>query len=153
MSRLFWVSWVSWVSWALRLATAGGLAIDAYVHADLAARYDANSDAAISQGDLFRIEAGVSALLALGLILVANRVIWSAALFVAASALGAVLLYAHSDVGRLGPLPDMYEPIWYPEKTLSAVAEGVASGTALLGLLIGRRDRWLVDLARRIWRR
>jgi hypothetical protein len=33
-------------------------------------------------------------------------------------------------------LPDMYEPFWYPEKTISAVAEGVAALAALALLLL-----------------
>jgi hypothetical protein len=45
---------------------------------------------------------------------------------IAGSALGAVLLYRYVDVEVLGPLPNMYEPLWYPEKTLSSVAEALA---------------------------
>ncbi|MGH3789612.1 MAG: hypothetical protein ACRDRU_15170 [Pseudonocardiaceae bacterium] len=51
---------------------------------------------------------------------------------VASSALGAVLLYRYVDLGSLGPLPDMHEPVWYPEKTVSAIAEGVAAGVLLV---------------------
>ena len=40
------------------------------------------------------------------------------------SALGAVLLYRYVNVPMLGPLPAMYEPVWFLEKSLSAVAEG-----------------------------
>lgn len=54
-----------------RLLAAAGLAVDAYVHAKLADRYDPIS-ASISQGDLFRIEAGLAALAAL-LVLVWHR--------------------------------------------------------------------------------
>jgi len=32
----------------------------------------------------------------------------------------------------------MYEPIWFFEKTLTAVAEGVGAVLALVGLIIGR---------------
>jgi hypothetical protein len=125
------------ISWLLRLSTAAALAIDAYVHADLAGRYDLNQgSAAISQGDLFRIEAGVSAFAALAVILTAWRLTWTFAFLVAASALGGVLLYRYYDPGFRGPLPDMYEPSWYPEKTLTAAAEGVAVITAALGLLL-----------------
>lgn len=128
--------------WLLRIVTAAGLAIDAYVHADLALRYDLNQGSAVlSQGDLFRIEAGVSAFAALAVILTAWRVTWMLAFLVAASALGALLLYRYHDPGAIGPLPDMYEPTMYPEKTLAAVAEGVAAGTALIGIAAA----WLIS--------
>ena len=59
---------------------------------------------------------------------------WLAALAVAASALGAVLLYRYVDVGALGPLPDMYENTWQvPGKLLSAYAEAAAIGLARTG--------------------
>ena len=132
------------ISWLLRLSTAAALAIDAYVHADLAGLYDLNQGrAAISQGDLFRVEAGVSAFAALAVILTAWRLTWTVAFLVAASALGGLLLYRYYDPGTLGPLPDMYEPSWYPEKTLAAAAEAAAVITTALGLLLagGRRQR------------
>jgi hypothetical protein len=137
------------VSWPLRLATAALLVVDAYVHADLVARYDPNQgSAALSQGDLFRIEAVVASLAALALLISARRLVWVVAVLVAASALGGLLLYQGYDPGTLGPLPDMYEPLWYPEKTFAALAEGAAALTAAFGLLVhratvtraGRRD-------------
>ena len=123
-------------SWALRVATAGALAIDAYLHADLAQEYDLNRNATISQGDLFRVEAGVASLAALLILVLATRVTWALAFVVAASALGAVQIYAHYDIGRLGPLPNMYEPLWFSEKTRAAIAETVATGTAALGFVV-----------------
>jgi hypothetical protein len=62
-----------------------------------------------------------------------------AAVLVAASALGAVVLYRYVDLGALGPLPDMYEDTWQvPGKLLSAYAEGTAVVLAGLGLLTHR---------------
>ena len=127
--------------WVLRVVTAAMLSVDAYVHADLAFRYDPNRTNSISQGTLFRWEAGAAAFAALAVLVVFWRVAWSLlawalAFVVAASALGAVLLYAHNDIGRLGPLPDMYEPFWFGEKTRAAVAEGIAAGTAALGFVL-----------------
>lgn len=123
----------SWL-WPFRLLTAAGLAVDAYVHADLASRYDA-VQGSVSQGDLFRIEAGVAALVALLVVLVGRRASLAAAFLVAASALGAILLYRYVDVGTLGPLPNMYEPVWFTEKAVAAVAEGAAAAAALVGSL------------------
>lgn len=129
------------VSWSLRIVTAAALAVDSYVHADLAVRYDLNRGTAISQGALFRIEAGISAFAALAVVLTAWRLTWALAFLVAASALGVLLVYRYRDLGALGPFPDMYEPIMYPEKTLTAIAEGVATVTALLGFLVHVRGR------------
>ncbi|MGW2831513.1 hypothetical protein [Streptomyces sp. NPDC001286] len=127
--------------WVLRLLTAAGLAVDAYVHADLAANYDPVTKT-ISQGDLFRIEAGAAALAALLVVLLGTRpLMWVYALLVAAAGVAAVLLYRYVDVGSVGPLPNMYEPGWYPEKTASVVAEAAAMVTAAAGLLLARHLR------------
>lgn len=123
--------------WLLRLLTVAALATDAYIHAHLAPDYDlvTGGGGGISQGDLFRIEAGFSALAALLLLVAATRLTWAFAFLVLASALGAILLYRYVDVGALGPLPDMYEPVWYTEKTVAASVEAAGTLTALTGLL------------------
>jgi len=120
----------------LRVVTGAALVVDAVVHLQVASRYDANTAGGLSQGDLFRVEA-VAALLAAGLLVATGRwVAWLLALLVAGSALGAVLLYANADVGPVGPLPDMYEPVWYGQKLVVALAEAVGTLTAGAGLLI-----------------
>jgi hypothetical protein len=124
------------VGWSLRLITAAALAVDAFVHLDLAGRYAANQGTGpLSQGDLFRIEAVVSGLAAVALLVSGRWLVWLAVWLVAASAVGAVLLYRYHDPGELGPLPDMYEPFWFREKTWVTIAEGVAVVTATAGLL------------------
>jgi hypothetical protein len=95
---------------ALGVATAALLAIDAYVHFDDADLYDIGTGAAITQGSLFRAQASVAVVVAIGLLVRLRWLAWAAAVVVAASATGAVFLYTYVDVGRLGPLPDMYEP-------------------------------------------
>jgi hypothetical protein len=117
---------------ALRLVTAIGLAVDAYVHFDLATQFDAVGGG-LTQGLLFRVE-GAAAVLTAVLVLLYGRRRWAAvpAFLVAVSALGAILLYRYVDVGQLGPLPDMYDPAWYPEKVLAVVAEALATITAAL---------------------
>jgi hypothetical protein len=127
---------------SLRLFAAAGLGVDAYVHADLAAQFDGNT-ASISQGSLFRLQAGAAALAALLLVAWGRRVATGLGLLISVSALGAVLLYRYVDVGPLGPLPDMYDPAWYTEKSASAVAEAFAAVCclALLALLLRRTRR------------
>ncbi|MFF2520976.1 hypothetical protein [Streptomyces liangshanensis] len=110
---------------AARLLAAAGLALDSYLHAHLADRYDLVS-ADISQGTLFRIEAGFAAAAAL-LILVWRR--WPAELFawsVAAGGLTLLLIYRYADIGAWGPFPNMYEPIWYGDKDFTVVVQAVA---------------------------
>lgn len=118
----------------LRLITAAGLALDAYVHAHLADRYDAVSNS-ISQGDLFRIEAGLAALAAL-LILVWRRPIATLyAFLVAAGGLALLLIYRYINVGTLGPFPNMHEPVWYQDKVMAAAAQAVAALSAAIVLI------------------
>lgn len=78
---------------------------------------------------------------ALGIVLRGRRLEAAVGFLAAAAALGAVLLYRFVDVGSLGPLPDMYEPIWYTEKAVSAIAEGVAV-LACLALFAVRQHEW-----------
>lgn len=118
--------WPSIAQVILRVTAAAGLAVDAYVHADLAAGFDANG-AHITEGDLFRIQAGLAALAALLVLVHGRRLSAAFALLVSLSAFGAVMLYHYVNVGTLGPLPNMYDPIWYTEKTVSAIAEAIAA--------------------------
>ena len=45
------------------------------------------------------------------------------------------------DLGPIGPLPDLYEPVWYPEKVVAAGGEAVAlvaAGLLLAGIRASR---------------
>ena len=108
----------------LRLLAFVGLAIDAYVHFDLASGFDANA-ADISEGTLFRIEASVAVAAAVLVIVVRRWITDLLAFLVLASGFGVLLIYRYIDIGAFGPFPDLYEPIWYTEKLLATVAEGV----------------------------
>jgi hypothetical protein len=119
---------------ALRVITAAALAVDAYVHADLAANY-ASAGTAISQSTLFLLEAAAASAAALIVLVIGRRAGFALAALVAVSALAAILVYRYVDIGTLGPLPNMYEPVWYPEKTTAAVAEAVAAVASVAGLL------------------
>ena len=103
----------------LALVVAAGLGVDAYVHWDLAPGFDGIAGTAsphISQGALFRLETAL-ALMAMLLVLLPRRRLGAVVAFlVAAGGLGAVLLSGYVDVGGFGPLPNMYDPIWYPRR-------------------------------------
>jgi hypothetical protein len=128
------VAWYG-VLWTARIATAAGLAIDAYVHLHLASLY-AEGGGAINEGVLFRAEAAVALLVTAAIIATGRRVCYLAGLAVAASALAVMLVSRYIDLGQIGPFPDLYDPVWYPEKLLAAYAEGAATVTALAGVIM-----------------
>jgi hypothetical protein len=123
----------------LRLVAVAGLAIDVWVHASLESQY-AGLGGTLTQGRLFGVEAAVAGVVGLWLLLTGSKWAWIAAFLIAASALGAVLLYRYVDVGTLGPLPNMYEPTWYFRKTLSAYAEATVVVAAAWRLALMYRD-------------
>lgn len=128
------------LSLALTAVAAAGLAYDAKVHLHLAGNYDAIGST-ITQGALFRIEAVVAILTAVALLVLDRRIVWLAAGLTGLAGVAAVVLYRYVDVGAIGPVPDMYEPIWYAEKTWSAVAEGVVAVVCGVRELLRARSR------------
>jgi len=125
---------------ALRLLTAVALGVDAYVHANLASRFD-GSGGTISQGTLFRLQAIAAGLTGLFVLVSGRRLAAALALLVAASAFAAVMVTRYVDIGALGPFPDLYDPAWYTEKTISAIAEGVAVVSSAILLFVVRAKR------------
>jgi hypothetical protein len=120
------------LEWALTILVVVGLAVDAFVHIDLASVFDGVKTSTLSQGDLFRVEAAAAVIAAIALLVRPGRNTAAFAFLVAAAGTVAVVLYRYVDVGAFGPVPDMYDPFWGPaEKTLSAVAEAVAALAAL----------------------
>ncbi len=123
----------------LRALIALALLVDAVVHLDLASGYQLSAPSGLGAGNLFRLESVVAVSAALFVLVRGSRTSYAAAFVVAASALSAVLLYRYVDVPALGPFPPMYEPLWFPEKALSAIAEAVAAIAAGAVLLRSRR--------------
>lgn len=122
----------------LIVVVVAGLAIDAWVHLDLASNYDSNSSRLLGEGNLFRAEGAVAIVAATALLARPGRYTALFALVVAAAGTAAVLIWTYLDVGAFGPFPNMYEPVWYAKKTLSAWGEGVAAVAALpLLFLVG----------------
>ncbi len=129
----------------LRLLVAAGLAADAIVHWRFApdmAPGPNTPDNVIPGDDLFYGQAIAAAVAAVLVLLWARRWTYAIAFVVAASAAGAVLLYYFVDFGQLGPIPRMYDPQWYGDKTISFAGEAVATVAALIGFFTaGRRER------------
>jgi glucan phosphoethanolaminetransferase (alkaline phosphatase superfamily) len=118
----------------LRICTAAALIIDAVIHWRDAPFYD-SAGPGLSQGELFRIQAVVAIVVAIAVLVWPRRGVWVIAFLVAASAVGAAVLYTYVNVGSLAGLPNMYEPSWSPSgKALSAIAEGAGALFALAGL-------------------
>lgn len=118
----------------LRAVVAAGLLVDAFVHLHLASGYQEASPGGIGLGTLFRIQAVTAIAAALYVLARGTRRAYAVALLVAGGALLAVLLSRYVDLPAIGPLPAMYEPLWFPEKAVSAAAEGLAAALAAIAL-------------------
>jgi hypothetical protein len=128
---------------AARLIAVAGLAIDAYVHLNLASTYS-EAQAPINEGVLFRAEAVLALITVIALTISRRRLPFVLGLAVSASALTLILVTRYVDIGPLGPFPNLYDPVWYPEKLWAAGGEAgaaVASVTGILLLGIRRRPR------------
>lgn len=129
---------------ALTVLVVAGLAVDAYVHFDLASAFAHNRTSTLSEADLFRLEAVAAVVAAVALLVRPRRYTAALAFLVAAAGLVAVLVTRYVDVGAFGPVPNLYDPYWEPAgKWLSAIAEGVAgvAALALTALLPARTPR------------
>jgi hypothetical protein len=129
------------VGLAFRLIVAAGLVVDAVVHLRLAPGYQLAIPGGIGQGNLFRVEAVVALAAAAYVLLRGSRLSFLVAALVGLSALAAVVETRYAQVPALGPIPSMYEPVWFFQKSLSAVAEGVAGCLALLAAAVTGRRR------------
>ena len=127
---------------ALIVIAVLGLAIQAFVHFDLASAFAGNKTSTLSESDLFRAEAVAAVIAAVALLVRPRRYTAAFAFLVAAAGTAAVIVYRYVNVGKFGPIPNMYDPYWAPfEKNLSVVGEVAATLAALaLFVVLGRRD-------------
>lgn len=123
----------------LRVLVAVALSVDAVVHLMLAPNYQLAAPGGIGAGNIFRIEAVVAVLAALYVLVRGSRWAYTAAFVIALSAFIAVMLYRYVNLPAIGPIPAMYEPVWFFQKTLSAVAEAVGAVLAMVGIVTARR--------------
>ncbi len=127
--------------WILRICVAAGLMISAVIHVQLAPGYQQAAPGGVGQGTLFLIQAGAAVLAAAFVLLRGSRTAFAAAAAVGFSSLVAVILYRYVQVPAIGPLPSMYEPVWYMAKVVTAVVEAAAGGLALSGYAFLRKGR------------
>ncbi len=120
--------------------TAVGLAVDAFVHFRVAGGYD-TVGSGITEGALFRLEGVLAIVAALLLIVRPNRITAAIAALVAGGGTFALLLYYFVNVGAIGPLPNMYEHVLYAEKSITLVAQAVATASAIALVVLGGPSR------------
>lgn len=119
-----------------RLLVALTLAASGWIHLDLAGSYDAIGDA-ITVGALFRAQAVAALAVALWLLLRRrDRLPLLAATAVGLASAVAVVLSVYVRIPALGPLPELYEPVWYDAKLAAAAAASAAAAAA--GILLAR---------------
>ena len=117
----------------VRVLTAVALAVSAYVHLDLSSSpYAAGGQ--LTLGALFLAQAVVAAVVALWVLVRPSRAAYAVAAVVAAASFLALVLSTYVRLPEVGPLPVLYEPVWYADKAVAAVAAGVALLAALAGL-------------------
>lgn len=122
----------------LRILTAAGLLVDAAVHLYLAPGYQESAPQGVGAGTLFILEAVAAVIAAVYVLLRGSRRSYLLALLVSLPALVAVVAYRYVDIPALGPIPGMYEPVWFVEKSVSAFAEAVAAVLSLAAIWLLR---------------
>ena len=126
---------------ALIAVVVVGLAIDAFVHFDLAGAFAGNKTSTLSEADIFRADATVALIAAVALLVRPRRYTAAFAFLVAAAGTAAVTVFRYVNVGKIGPIPNMYDPYWAPfEKSLSVIGEAAATLAALALLAILHRQ-------------
>ena len=92
-------------------------------------------------GDLFKVQAAVAGIVALALLVRPTPMVWLLAAAVGLASLLAVVVTVYVAVPAIGPLPRVFEPVWYPEKVLAAAAAAAALLAGLVGLVLAGRQR------------
>ncbi len=125
---------------SLRVLIAAGLVASASIHFQLAASYQQAAPGGIGQGNLFRIHAAVSLLTAVYILIKGSPPAFLMAALVTLSAFAAAILYRYVPLPEIGPIPSMYEPVWFTEKVIATVVEGIAGVLSVAGYLQRRKD-------------
>ena len=131
------------LSWVLIAVVVVGLVIDAIVHFDLASDFAKNKTSTLSEADLFRAEAVVSLVVALLVVVVPRWYTAALAFLVGASAAVVAVVTRYSNIGKIGPIPNLYDPYWAPTgKVVSVIGEAAAAiAAAALVVVLRARSR------------
>ncbi|MBG6226722.1 hypothetical protein IWX63_003324 [Arthrobacter sp. CAN_A2] len=123
----------------LRILIAVALVVSAVIHFQLAAGFQQAAPSGIGGGNLFRIQGAVAVLTALYVLARGTQRAFLLAAAVALASLVAVIAYRYFQIPAIGPIPSMYEPVWYTTKTITAIAEGLALILALAAYTLHRK--------------
>ncbi len=118
----------------LRLLVVAALVVSAYLHVVLAPDFDLVGER-VTLGDLFRVQAVVATVSALWLLIRGSRAAWLFAAGVGLGSLVPLVVSVYVEIPAFGPFPSLFEPVWYTEKVVAAVAAGAAGFGALPGAL------------------
>ena len=131
---------------ALYALTGAGLIVNAVIHLQLAATFDAVTGSLLSQGDLFRIQAAAGILITVALVIARRAWVAAIAVLIAVGGLGMLVLttLVPLDLTALG-LPAIFEPVWYSDKVIAALAQGLAALAAAALVVVERRRRAAVS--------
>lgn len=124
----------------LRLLVVIGFAVSALVHLSLAGSpWVAGGELTLSA--LFVADAATLLLVGAWILVRPSPVAWAIAVVAGLSSLLPLLVSTYVRVPGPGPLPALYEPVWYAEKAVAAVAAGVAATGSAVALVLARRRR------------
>jgi hypothetical protein len=124
------------VALLVRLVVACAFGVSAYVHLDLA-RGPWLAGGEVTLAGLFVADAVTAVAAAVWVVVRPTRAAWGGALLVAVASLLALLASTYTRLPAPGPLPVLYDPVWYGEKAVAAVAAGVAALGSAVGLVVG----------------
>jgi hypothetical protein len=117
----------------VRLVVACAFGVSAYVHLDLA-RGPWVAAGEVTLAGLFVADAVTALAAGLWVLVQPTRTSWAVALLVALASLLALLTSTYIRLPGPGPLPVLYEPVWYGEKAAAAIAAGIAALGSAIGL-------------------
>ena len=125
---------------ALRVIGALALGFSAYLHFRIAAeRPPLFADGQVTLSGLFVAQAVTATAVSLWVLVHGVRLAWLAFGAVALGSLTALLLSVYVQIPSIGPFPAIFEPLWYTDKVLAAIAAGVATIVAIAALATSRR--------------
>ncbi|WP_298459865.1 hypothetical protein [uncultured Cellulomonas sp.] len=124
----------------LRVLGAITLGFSGYLHLRIALdRPPLFGDGEVTLSGLFVAQAVAAAVVVVWVLVRGDVLAWLAFAAVAAGSLVALLLSVVVRIPSIGPLPVIYEPLWYTDKYLAAISAGLAVVVALVALALLRR--------------
>lgn len=126
----------------LRVLGALALGCSGYLHLRIALdRPPLLDDGQVTLSGLFVAQAVAVLVVVVWVLARGDALAWLAFAAVAAASLAALLLSVYVRIPAIGPLPEIYEPVWYTDKYLAAASAAAAVVVAVVALALLRRRR------------